>query len=275
MKPTPAHALVTLLLIIAACGGGAEPPLGVVANAPGTLTINGPQRMLVGLLSNEAESLAAADRPAQIDVFVGEPDNVLGSVDATYIDTIPGVRGIYRFNVTFLDPGTYGLIVRAEGLPASGPVLFSVAEEGIVPDVGDLAPPSDTPTAADRPLAEISSDPNPEPRFYELSVADAVASGRPSVIVFSTPAWCQTASCGPTLEFVKEVAATQSDVNFVHVEVYENLDAERFEDLIVAPAVTEWGLPSEPWVFVVNGDGTIAATFEGAIDPAELAAALP
>jgi len=39
-------------------------------------------------------------------------------------------------------------------------------------------------------------------------------------------------------------------------------------------AVEAWRLVSEPWAFVVDSTGTIAARFEGAVDPDELRAAL-
>jgi hypothetical protein len=62
-------------------------------------------------------------------------------------------------------------------------------------------------------------------------------------------------------------------VGFVHVEIYEDLQAE-VEDLTTVPAITEWGLPSEPWVFVVDSDGVVSAAFEGAASDEELAAAI-
>ena len=60
----------------------------------------------------------------------------------------------------------------------------------------------------------------------------------------------------------------------MHVEIYENLDADSFEDLVTGPAVAEWGLPSEPWVFVTDAEGLVRARFEGAVDPVELSAAV-
>ena len=36
----------------------------------------------------------------------------------------------------------------------------------------------------------------------------------------------------------------------------------------------EWGLPTEPWVFVVDAKGKVAAKFEGMAYPDELTAAL-
>jgi hypothetical protein len=94
------------------------------------------------------------------------------------------------------------------------------------------------------------------------------------VIVFATPAFCTSQTCGPVLDNVKVVAAEHPEADFVHVEIYENLDADSFEDLVAVPAVQAWSLPSEPWVFVTDGEGTITARFEGAVDPAELGSAV-
>jgi hypothetical protein len=40
------------------------------------------------------------------------------------------------------------------------------------------------------------------------------------------------------------------------------------------PAITEWGLPSEPWVFVVDGTGVVTSNFEGAASEQELRSAI-
>jgi glutathione peroxidase-family protein len=36
----------------------------------------------------------------------------------------------------------------------------------------------------------------------------------------------------------------------------------------------EWGLASEPWVFLVRADGRVKAKFEGSVSEAELATAI-
>ena len=41
-----------------------------------------------------------------------------------------------------------------------------------------------------------------------------------------------------------------------------------------AAAVTEWGLPNEPWTFVVGGDGKVADKFEAFVGREELEEAL-
>ena len=87
-------------------------------------------------------------------------------------------------------------------------VEFDV-RDGPTVDVGEPAPPTTNPTAADvdGDLAMISTDTDPDPAFYELSVADALAERTPFVLVFATPAFCQSAQCGPTLDRVKAAAA--------------------------------------------------------------------
>ena len=41
-------------------------------------------------------------------------------------------------------------------------------------------------------------------------------------------------------------------------------------NIVLAPAVAEWGLPTEPWVFVVGADGVILGRFEGLVTREEL-----
>ncbi|MGI9608909.1 MAG: TlpA family protein disulfide reductase, partial [Acidimicrobiia bacterium] len=60
----------------------------------------------------------------------------------------------------------------------------------------------------------------------------------------------------------------------VHVEIYDDIQVSSAEDLELVPAVSEWGLPSEPWVFVVGSDGLVVASFEGAATDDELRAAI-
>jgi len=57
-------------------------------------------------------------------------------------------------------------------------------------------------------------------------------------------------------------------VNYLHVEPYSNLDDP--DNLTPIKAVEEWGLQSEPWVFVVDADGKLAAKYEGVLSADEL-----
>ena len=115
-------------------------------------------------------------------------------------------------------------------------------------------------------MAELTTDPQPDPDLYRLSIAEAVASGKPLVVAFSTPAYCTTATCGPQLDVIKRLRDRHADrANFIHVEVYDNPHEIQgdLSNARIAPAVTEWGLPSEPWTFIVDADGLVSAKFEG------------
>lgn len=235
----------------------------------------GTQRLLVGLVTADGAPHAAPDRSVEFDLYPPEAIEPSFSVPGIFIWTVPEIRGLYRAEVTFDRPGRWQIAVHSPGGPPSLVIPFQVAEEERAPTVGDPAPLARTPTAGDvADLGEITTDPDPDPRFYELSLDAALASGRPTVVVFATPAFCESETCGPILDNVKQVAPDFPNVNFVHVEIYENLDATTREELRVVEAVESWRLPSEPWVFVVDAAGVIAARFEGAVDLEELRAAL-
>ncbi len=268
---------VALAALAWACGGSTaggipEDAFPVVANAD--LAV-GSQRLLVGLVSSDGNWLPAPDLAVEFDLYAPEAVEPSFTVDGVFLWTVPEVRGLYRADLIFESSGRWQIAAHSPGGPPTTVIPFDVAEDERAPTMGDRAPVVRTPTAGEvADLSEITTDPEPDPRFYELSLDAALASGQPTVVVFATPGFCESATCGPILDNVKQVAPNFPLVNFVHVEIYENLDATTREELRVVEAVDVWRLPSEPWVFVVDATGTIAARFEGAVDPAELRAAL-
>ena len=232
----------------------------------------GPQRVLIALIADDGALLNSADLAVTAE-FV--KDGVTkGSIPTYFVETVPGFRGLYAARFTFDEAGTWQLVLRPEGMPATPPSPFVVVDDVTVPEVGEPAPRSESPTGDEFPLAQISSDPDPDPSFYELSLADALDDGRPTVAVFATPAFCQTATCGPVLDITKEVARNHPNVDFVHIEVYRDLEKAAQGELIPAPAILEWNFPSEPWVYVMDADGVIHDRFEGSVSPMELEEAL-
>jgi hypothetical protein len=66
------------------------------------------------------------------------------------------------------------------------------------------------------------------------------------------------------------------EANFIHIEVFANpheVEAGRPAGGFV-PAVSEWSLPTEPWTFIMDLNGIVAAKFEGFTTEEELVAAL-
>jgi hypothetical protein len=159
------------------------------------------------------------------------------------------------------------VVQRPDQEPVTLRTAVEVTEQGSAPKIGVPAPQSQTPTVEDvAALTAITSDTDPDPRLYQISVAEAVTSGKPSLILFATPGYCQTAVCRPSIEVLERLKDTFGDqVNAVHVEVYQL----PYEGKPV-PAMQEWGLQSEPWLFLVNEEGTIVGRYEGGITFQEL-----
>ena len=61
----------------------------------------------------------------------------------------------------------------------------------------------------------------------------------------------------------------KDQVNFIHVEIYET-----FNPLVYGPEMEQWGLPSEPWTFVLDDEGAVTHRFGGPVSSRELSAAL-
>ncbi len=153
---------------------------------------------------------------------------------------------------------------------------FLVLEESASVALGAPAPLSETLTLDDvEDVVEIDTSNPPIPEMHSMTIAEAVTSGRPSVIIFASPAFCLSRICGPTKDVVDDLFKQYTDdVNFVHVEPYELDKARSGQGLFPVPATTEWGLQSEPWVFLVDSAGNIAAKFEAVVTMDELKAAL-
>jgi hypothetical protein len=120
-------------------------------------------------------------------------------------------------------------------------------------------------------LSQLSSAPNPNPAFYDLSLPQALGSGKPTVLLFATPAFCQTRFCGPAYEQTGELQSRYGDrFNFVHVEVYTGLPNPASNNWEVAPAMQAFGLTTEPWLYLIGADGKIAYRVEGIFTTAEV-----
>jgi len=250
----------------------------------------GQNRFLFSLTDPAGALVAAPEVAVRLEFYDDEadPDAVVFEADARFLWAIEGVRGLYAADVDFPSAGRWGTRFYAtfpDGTEETVRVDYDVWEQTSTPAIGSAAPRIDTPTAADvdGDLDRISSDPAPVERFYELSILDAIEADLPAVIAFVTPAFCQSATCGPTIEKVKEVAASHpTDVNFVHVEPYLMWEKDGYLQpmlsdegwLQAAPWTEAYGLRTEPYVIVIDPEGLVRAKFEGAITVDELEDAL-
>ncbi|MBM4409862.1 MAG: hypothetical protein FJ037_00800 [Chloroflexi bacterium] len=186
---------------------------------------------------------------------------------------------VYTSLVDFDRAGFWGvsLDVKTKEKTYSGlRLVFVVQERTREPRIGDPAPASKQLTLADvKSVDEVDTSLTPNPELHRLTVAQAITSGKPTVVAFVTPAFCQTRFCGPVLDQVVTPAWNEfkDQINVLHIEPYDIAKA-RGGKLETVPAVEEWKLLAEPMIFVVGRDGIITAKFEGIMDYPELQTAI-
>ena len=167
--------------------------------------------------------------------------------------------------------GLGAMVTLPDGTHTQAQFTIEVTSTVSAPDIGQTPPASENRTLASEPdLAKLTSDASPEPGLYQLTVADALKSGKPTVVTFATPAFCTSRLCAPMVNSVKAVYRQLKDqVNFIHIEVYKT-----FNPLVYADEMEQWHLVSEPWTFVLDKNGKVAARLGGPVSPRELTAAL-
>ena len=280
--------LVPATLVVLACSVGEAtptvPPTSTATPTPvptHTAAPTGPDsnELRVQIISSELTVgtnrlvFAILDRDlvlgAEAELSTFYPGGVPQVVDAPFRKWPLGNVGVYTAIVDFDRNGTWGFKVEVSGegnFTRSATGQFMVKEEGSTPRIGSHAPPSKNKTVRDvNSLEELTSAPEPDPDLYSMTIAEAISSGKPLLVVFATPLFCSTATCGPQLEVIEEVKDGYKDrVNFIHVEVFDNpheIEGDR-GNARAAPAVEEWGLGTEPWTFIVDSYGLVAAKFE-------------
>ena len=299
MTPFLKAVALTLTLAAVGCGSGSiDEPTPVPTPQP-TAQANVTAKTIVGMASTD---LAAGDNRVVFGVIVqGQgalrdeqvgvktfyltadgPEGPKQTTSATFQRWPGGAGGAYVANLTFDRAGDWGLGIEAtrpDGSLIRASVKVAVKETSVTPPTGSAAPRSRNKTADDvSDLTELTTDPDPDPELYRITVADALDEGVPLLVSFATPAYCQTATCGPQVDVLKQIKDRYSGrINVIHVEVYDNPRGIRNAGLEVgklAPIMAEWGLPSEPWTFVVDAEGIVRAKYEGFVTADELRVAV-
>jgi hypothetical protein len=166
-------------------------------------------------------------------------------------------------------PGFYMLAVKG----IKEPINFQVFDpsEVDVPTAGDPLPPFDTPTVADpRGVVPICSRADGVCPLHQITLTEALATGKPVAYLVGTPAHCEFGVCGPVLEVLLAAHDEYGDrVAMVHADVYANDAGTQ-----VAPAVEAVSLTFEPSLFITDAAGTVVDRLDFAYDIAELRAVL-
>ena len=153
-----------------------------------------------------------------------------------------------------------------DGTHRAGQATFTVEADTDVPGPGDPAIASKTLVASTPEEATKICTADPPDDMHALSLDQALTNGKPTVVLFATPALCTSRTCGPSLEALQELKRRYGEqANFIHVEIYPERDYNK-----PVPAINEWHLPSEPWLFLIDAQGMVVERYEGGIGLTEL-----
>ena len=138
------------------------------------------------------------------------------------------------------------------------------------PRVGQKAPVVQTPTVGSvSDITQIDTRVPPDD-MHNDDLANVLGK-KPVVLLFATPALCQSRVCGPVTDAAEQVKQEFGDsVAFIHQEVYNNNqinDGPR-------PQMTAYGLQTEPWLFVIDRTGKVSSVLQGPFSVQELEAAV-
>jgi hypothetical protein len=230
----------------------------------------GQNRMAVGLLDANDQMITDAEVHFHyFDLTDPAAPQLEQEADATQVQSPDGLTTIFTQERSFDRAGEWGLEVQAQladGQTAVQRIKFNVAAESSSLLPGEKAPRVPTPTLADvnGDFSQITSAWEPNAALYQLSLDEALGNGKPTVLLLATPAFCQTRFCGPAYETISALAGQVGDaVNVLHVEVYAGLPDPSQTDWQLAPIMDAFGLATEPWVYVMDGEGTVVYRAEG------------
>ena len=202
-----------------------------------------------------------------------------------------GSRGVYEAeDVTFDHPGLWQVTLTAtiDGADQTLKATFPVSAKSEIPAPGMRAlrtenltvRSKDAPKAAIDSMAEGGSG-IPDPELHRWTIADAIAQHRPALVLFGTPAHCESQFCGPEVTELQRLAGRFSDrAVFIHIEIWKDFNAS---PQVVNKAAADWllrklpdGSPemTEPWLYLIGSDGVIADRWGPLFDTDEVAAAL-
>ena len=205
----------------------------------------------------EAKALnqqAVGPFPAAIESLATEP----AFRAQTTADDPDAATVVYSTNVNFPSDGEWRIAALIkEGGKTTATLLPSavVGEFTKIPRAGQKAPLIHTPTAADvgGDLSKITTRIPPDTQ-NKVDYAEVLGK-EPIVLLFATPQFCQSRVCGPVVDVAEQVKQLYGDkAAFIHMEIYNDNDPSKG----VRPQVRAFHLPSEPWLFAIDRQGTSA-----------------
>jgi hypothetical protein len=276
-------AALAVVVVLGACAGEVAPggpsptssslQAQVVASE---LVVGTQQRVPIGITDHNTP---VSDATVHVRSFVlsGNTLTFKGESDAPFKGEGLQGGGIYVAHLTFDKAGDWGVDVtasRPNGGRMSTRLPMNVLALPVVPGVGQPAPLTHNPTVRDVADVETIDSGRPVDDMHQLSIADAIQQHRPALVVFATPAFCMSNTCGPEVKVVQGLEPAYRDrLAFIHVEIWRDFKPDPAKKQL-AQAVLDWRLTTEPWVFLIDSKGVIQSRFEAATASDELKTAI-
>jgi hypothetical protein len=306
IRPRFLVAPFVLSLLLAACGSSGDKfPATITVNAgeiqvvqANSEVVQGSNRVAYGLIGTDGLPIVDANvhmtfydlnngekRKAEMDAISSVPARDAGIQEQvahvhadgkTHTHFNAGEEiGIYVANVDFDTTGNWGaeLKIKKGDINETRLIRFNVIPTGSTPPIGGDAPRSENLTVNEvTDITQIDTSSSPSEELHTETIKQAIESRKPTLVLFAVPGYCTSRLCGPELEIMRKMYPEWRDkAEFIHVEFYKNPGTPQAEPV---DAVKQWGLLSEPWFFVIDGNGKIAAKFEGPTSMQEIEAAL-
>lgn len=231
-----------------------------------------PQRVTFGL--GDTQGALVDTGPAELAVEVLQGKKVVARATSTRHDK--GLsRGYYPVSFTPPKAGVYTARTTISGRQVEA--SFQAAQKVPIPRAGQSMIVTDTPTVSDRRGVNPICTRTPACPLHEVNLRDALSRGKPVALLMATPAYCQTAICGPVLDVLLSQRREFGDqIQMIHAEVYADgkAAAANIASATLAPTLQAYKLPFEPVLFLSRPDRTIAARIDTIFDEDELRSAL-
>jgi hypothetical protein len=225
-----------------------------------------PQRMVFALSHSGSKGIQYASGPSVSVRFRAPGATAWTPLAKTAYDRagLPKGRGVYVVFPTFEKPGVWKAEARAQGQKI--PFTLEVNAQPTTLIVGATAPRAASPTTADTLGVKPICTRDPMCPLHTQSLSTVIGAGKPVAALFATPARCQSQYCAPVLdEFLHVIGDYGDQIVPVHIEIYRAPTGTA-----LVPTLAAWQIQSEPWLFGVDGAGTIQSRIDGAFGGNEM-----
>ena len=243
----------------------------IVRRFPTSTLVPGTLRMPISLAVAGQLLTDPSDGPEELTGWIVDDAGTIVADGLTATKRSEGLPNAYwSFTAELSEPGLYTLFIDG-GTPDGSALEVNDPATVAIPLVGQPLPPFDTPTVSDHAGVDPICTHDPECPLHDITLTDALATGKPVAYLIGTPAYCQTGVCGPILDLLLELRQDEfsDDVVFVHADVYTD---ETLKE--VAPAVNAYQLDFEPVLFVTDAAGVLSTRLDAVFDKSEMRDAL-